>query len=52
MEFTEEETLCLMEHTPYEQFPDALRHKVNRLGAQEYLGAIPRNLQAIFNQGV
>lgn len=50
VKFTEDETALLMAGSAFERFPEALRQKVLGLGMQEYLSAIPRNLQAIFNQ--
>jgi epoxyqueuosine reductase len=49
-EFSEAETTLLMERKSFELFPDELKQKVLALGMVEYLGAIPRNLQALFNQ--
>lgn len=50
VEFAEEETDLLLAGKPVELFPQDLRQKVEALEMSEYLGAIPRNLQAIFNQ--
>lgn len=49
-EFSEEETALLLEGKPFELFPEDLRQKVNRFDMMNYLGAVPRNLRALFNQ--
>ena len=43
-EFTEEETVLLLEGKPFDRLPDGLRKKVKALEMVEYLSALPRNL--------
>ena len=50
VDFNEEETFLLLEGKPVDLFPDELIQKINRFEMREYLGAIPRNLRALFNQ--
>lgn len=48
-DFDEDETLILLEGIPFEQFPDELKHKIQALGMNEYLNALPRNLKALLS---
>jgi epoxyqueuosine reductase len=48
IEFNEEETGLIISGTPYDAFPLALQRKSNFLGLTDWLAAIPRNLQVLF----
>jgi epoxyqueuosine reductase len=48
-DFEENETLILLEGSPFEQFPEKLKHKIRRLGMNEYLNALPRNLKVLLD---
>jgi len=48
IEFDEDETSLLLSGEPFEVFPDRLKHKVQLLGMDEWLGAIPRNMRVLF----
>ena len=50
VEFSEEETTFLMEMKPFDLLPESLRQKIDVLNMKDYLGAIPRNIRALFNQ--
>ena len=50
VDFTEEETAFLLAGKSFELFPDGLKQKVETLDMNNYLGALPRNLRALFNQ--
>jgi epoxyqueuosine reductase len=49
-EFTEEETVFLVEGKPFELFPETLKQKVKALDMYNYLGALPRNLRVLFDR--
>ena len=49
-EFSEEETLLLLNGKPFELFPEELRNKVEKLNMLEYLGTLPRNLKVLINK--
>jgi epoxyqueuosine reductase len=49
-EFTEEETVLLVEGKSFELFPEALKQKVKALDMLNYLGALPRNLSILFDR--
>ena len=49
VEFTEAESALLIEGQPFELFPEDLKQTVQALEMMEYLGAIPRNFRALFN---
>ncbi len=48
--FSEQETACLWEGRPFEEFPAALQQKVEALNMKDYLSGIPRNLRPIFTR--
>jgi epoxyqueuosine reductase len=48
VDFSEAETAMLMHREPFESFPQELQEKVQALEMVEYLGAVPRNLRALF----
>lgn len=50
IEFTEEETLLLIDGKPLELYPDTLTEKIKILGIFDYLDALPRNLRALMNR--
>ena len=49
VEFTEAETLLLVEGKPLEKFPDVLVQKINTIDMLPYLSALPRNLKVLFD---
>jgi epoxyqueuosine reductase len=49
-EFSEEETLLLLNGKPLELFSEELRNKVEDLNMLEYLGTLPRNLKVLINK--
>lgn len=48
--FSEEETEILLQGGPIDAFPERLKKEIRRLNIEGYLPAVPRNLQAIFDQ--
>ncbi len=46
--FSEEETEMLLSGSPWDTFSPALKQKSKLLGLDQWLGCIPRNLQALF----
>jgi epoxyqueuosine reductase len=49
-EFSEEETVSLIEGLPFEQFSGELRQKVQELGLNDFLCTLPRNLKVLFDR--
>lgn len=49
-EFTEEEMALLLEGKAFELLPETLKKKVSALDMAYYLGALPRNLRALFDK--
>lgn len=52
VEFTEEETLSLLNSVPFDEFNEDLKKKIMELNMKNYLSAIPRNLNALFQQNI
>jgi epoxyqueuosine reductase len=52
VEFTEKETLILLEGKPLEQFSEELKQKIKELEMFNYLGALPRNLKVLLDKEV
>lgn len=50
VEFSEDETLLLMEGVSEEALSESLRDKIERLDLLEYLHLIPRNLKVLFDK--
>ena len=50
VEFTEEETVLLMEGKSFEHLPETLQQKVHAIDMENYLGVLPRNLRVLFDQ--
>lgn len=50
VDFSEEETALLLDGKSVELFSEDLRRKVKGLDMLEYLGALPRNLRAVFDR--
>lgn len=50
VEFTEEETLSLLNSVPFDEFNEDLKKNIIELGMKNYLSTIPRNLKVLFEQ--
>ncbi len=50
IEFAEEETELLLSGVTFEQLPEELAQKIDKLNMRDYLSALPRNLRALFNR--
>ncbi|HEX3029187.1 MAG TPA: 4Fe-4S double cluster binding domain-containing protein [Clostridia bacterium] len=51
VQFSEEETLILLENKPFDQLPRALAEKLEALDMKHYYGALVRNLKALLELG-
>ncbi len=50
IEFTEEETGLLLSGVKFEQLPEELAQKIDKLNMRDYLSALPRNLSVLFSR--
>jgi epoxyqueuosine reductase len=50
VEFTEEETVLLVEGKSFQLLPETLKQKIEALDMLNYLGALPRNLRVLFDK--
>ena len=49
-EFSEEETGILLSGGTFEQLPEELAQKIDKLNLRDYLSALPRNLKVLFSR--